>query len=144
MVVDSIAAILRAEFGRDEIIERQRFVGEQATLLKYIAHVFDIPVLVTNQVWTIDKRKAAYILCRQVTSPLDGPSTNIMGDSTTVLYDGVIPALGTKWAHCVNTRISLERTAHRSKRTATVRHSNHTFIGHTHDVTDTQITSVCQ
>lgn len=50
IVVDSIAAILRAEFSQSEVIERQRLVGEQASRLKDVAHKFNIPVVVTNQV----------------------------------------------------------------------------------------------
>lgn len=105
VIIDSIAAILRADFGHSEIIQRQNFVGEQASQLKHIAHTFSIPVLVTNQ----------------VTASLGSGSETVVGDSHSVLYDNVIPALGTKWAHCVNTRISLERV--RNKRAARIRKS---------------------
>ena len=51
VVVDSIASLVRKEFsGLDG--GRSDFLAKEATLLKYIAASFQIPVLVTNQVTT--------------------------------------------------------------------------------------------
>lgn len=50
VIIDSIAAILRAEFGHDEVPARQEEITKQASHLKYIATKFKIPVIVTNQV----------------------------------------------------------------------------------------------
>lgn len=32
-----------------------------------------------------------------------------------VAYEKVVPAMGTKWSHCVNTRLSLESSQDQSK-----------------------------
>ena len=44
------AALVRKEFGRDTLVDRQLLLGKQAAILKRLAEVFDIPVIVTNQV----------------------------------------------------------------------------------------------
>ena len=124
VIIDSIAAILRAEFGYRELSQRQSFVGEQATQLKLIASTCSLPILVTNQVTS--PAVMHFVTCSailKVTAQLGTASTTVLGDSSSVMYDGVIPALGTKWAHCVNTRLSLERIAQGTKRVVTIRKS---------------------
>lgn len=49
MVIDSIAALARADFSRDQLVERQQALGAQAARLKRLAEAFRIPILVTNQ-----------------------------------------------------------------------------------------------
>jgi RAD51-like protein 1 len=60
----------------------------QASRLKYLAETFHIPVLVTNQVTT------------HIGGSFGGGSTGGGGHLTA--------ALGTLWAHAVNTRLVLE------------------------------------
>jgi RecA/RadA recombinase len=53
VVVDSIAALMRAEFGaKGQVVERQELLGSQASVLKHLAESFRLPVVVTNQVWS--------------------------------------------------------------------------------------------
>lgn len=54
IVLDSIAALLRTEFGGGEaaaLAARGEMLGQQAALLKAVAEANRIPVVVTNQVW---------------------------------------------------------------------------------------------
>lgn len=50
LVLDSVAALARIEFGAEQLVQRQKVLGQQASRLKFIAESFQIPVLVTNQV----------------------------------------------------------------------------------------------
>ena len=87
IIVDSIAALPRSEYSNDSIIERQEMLGKQAVALKSVAEAFSIPVVVTNQVTT------------RITAHDEGDGE---GSHLTA-------ALGTKWSHCVNTRIMLHQ-----------------------------------
>ena len=83
VVVDSVAALARQEFGADALIARQDLLAQQAALLKSLAEDFSVPVVVTNQV-----------------------TTRFAGDAGD---EGALgPALGNTWAHCVNTRLVLK------------------------------------
>ena len=53
IVLDSVAALLRTEFGGGEasaLAARGELLGQQAALLKAVAEAHRIPVVVTNQV----------------------------------------------------------------------------------------------
>ena len=78
LIVDSVAAVARQEYS--SIVHRQAWLNQQASLLKYIAERFEIPVVVTNQV-----------------------TTRVGADAS----DALLPALGNTWSHCVNTRLVL-------------------------------------
>lgn len=52
VIIDSIAALARLDFSRDQIVERQNALGQLAAKLKRLAEAFRIPILVTNQVTT--------------------------------------------------------------------------------------------
>jgi RAD51-like protein 1 len=88
LVVDSVAALARAEFGtgRGQIARRQELLGQIASVLKQQAERLHMAALVTNQVTT--RMRAD-----------DGADAGA-GAATA--------ALGVKWAHCVNTRLVLE------------------------------------
>lgn len=79
VVVDSIAMLARLEFSQDDIPRRQRFLAQQAALLKQSAEQFNLTVVVTNQ---------------------------IMGGQGS---DGQRAALGVVWGHAVNTRLIMEQ-----------------------------------
>ncbi|KAK9807879.1 hypothetical protein WJX72_011994 [[Myrmecia] bisecta] len=98
IVIDSIAAFARSEFDRAQIAERQQTLGQQAAALKYLAEAFRIPVLVTNQVTTRIQGPAGYAF--DATSSSHAPETSGQSHLTA--------ALGTMWAHAVNTRLVLE------------------------------------
>mmetsp|Transcript_13067 Transcript_13067/g.15767 ORF Transcript_13067/g.15767 Transcript_13067/m.15767 type:complete len:505 (+) Transcript_13067:671-2185(+) len=115
IIVDSIAALLRAEFSSANLIQRQELLGQQAARLKFLSESFSIPVIVTNQVTTSFNRGPANSGfgfeqqgrsgARQGTGG-DEEAGNIAAESESHLT----AALGTKWAHCVNTRLVLEAT----------------------------------
>ena len=93
LVVDSVAALARAEFGtgRGQLARRQELLGQIASVLKQQAERLHMAALVTNQVTTRARS----------------------GESAFAADDGAgsaatAAALGVKWAHCVNTRIVLE------------------------------------
>ncbi|KXZ49492.1 hypothetical protein GPECTOR_21g718 [Gonium pectorale] len=100
VVLDSIAALARTEYGNTaagagtggglvgSIMERQQVLGRMASQLKALAESLRLPVLVTNQVTT-----------RIAEAGGERPG----GGGT------LTAALGTKWAHCVNLRLVLER-----------------------------------
>ncbi len=90
VVLDSAAALVRKEYGRDALAERQRLLGQQASLLKRLAENFGIPVVVTNQM---------------TTHRSELPAT---GEEPT---EQLAAALGNTWAHAVNTRLELRRDA---------------------------------
>lgn len=79
VVVDSIAMLARLEFDKDDIPKRQRFLAQQAALLKQSAEQFNLTVVVTNQI-------------------MDGRGG-----------DGQRAALGVVWGHAVNTRLIMEQ-----------------------------------
>ena len=112
IIIDSIAALVRADFGGGSSIgsfgttttnsgvstsatapsvmaARQQMLGQQASRLKFLADTFRIPILVTNQVTTSFHA-------------LNGDGT----DSTNTSTNGSLTAaLGPMWAHAVNTRL---------------------------------------
>jgi RAD51-like protein 1 len=85
LIIDSIAALARSDFGPRDMADRQRLLGRQASSLKFLAESFRIPVLVTNQVTTA------------VTAPQGATDRSTSG--------GLKAALGPMWAHAVNTRL---------------------------------------
>ncbi|XP_046550833.1 DNA repair protein RAD51 homolog 2-like [Haliotis rubra] len=102
IVVDSIASLVRKEFstsiGRN-LTDRTNFLSQEAAILKYVAEVFSIPVVVTNQITTRYGRPGAVL-----DSEHDGSS------SVTAEGDAgfVTAALGNTWSHSVNTRLILQ------------------------------------
>eukprot|EP00959_Pyramimonas_sp_CCMP1952_P474770 9503841-Pyramimonas_sp.AAC.2 len=76
-------------------------LGQQAARLKFLAETLHIPVLVTNQITTTfggsNSREQGNTFNMQSGHSREGPSESHL-----------VAALGTKWAHCVNTRLVLE------------------------------------
>ncbi len=74
-------------------------VGQQAAILKSLAETFRIPVVVVNQ----------------VTAQMYAPSSHAFQGKTTssgpAAQTQLTAALGTMWAHAVNTRLVLESVA---------------------------------
>lgn len=98
LIVDSVAALARAQFGRGQLTQRQELLGQIASALKQLAERLGMAVFVTNQVTT---RVGARV--RHAHADAAG------GDDATGDAPGTVTAaLGTKWAHCVNTRLVLE------------------------------------
>jgi len=86
IIIDSIAALVRADFGPQDIPQRQKLLGQQASALKLLSESFQIPVLVTNQI-----------------------TTRFNDNSGGCDTSSLVPALGPMWAHAVNTRLTLSR-----------------------------------
>jgi replicative DNA helicase len=94
VIVDSIAALLRYEYGTgtSQMVERSRVLFSQANQLKQIADQLQVVVVVINQV------------------------SDYIDDSRLVLSDfashkkRVVPALGLAWSNCVNSRLLLSKT----------------------------------
>jgi len=80
IIVDSIAALVRKEFDFLSLTNRQTVLSKISSILKKYAETFQIPVIISNQVTTQINDKAGYITA----------------------------ALGTAWAHCMNTRLVFE------------------------------------
>ncbi|XP_061785366.1 DNA repair protein RAD51 homolog 2 isoform X4 [Nerophis lumbriciformis] len=55
IILDSVASVVRKEFDTTlpgNLIHRSNMLGKEATMLKYLAHQFNIPVVLTNQITT--------------------------------------------------------------------------------------------
>ena len=99
LIVDSVAALARAQFGRGQLTQRQELLGQIASALKQLAERLGMAAFVTNQVTT---RVGARV--RHAHDTAGGG-----GDAADADSPGSVPAaLGTKWAPCVNTRLVLE------------------------------------
>jgi RAD51-like protein 1 len=106
LVVDSMAALARAEFGHGQLTRRQELLGQIAAVLKRKAERLHMAAFVTNQVTTRLGRAATAVGGAVGGAGADGADggDGEGGGSTTA-------ALGTKWAHCVNTRVVMEGAA---------------------------------
>eukprot|EP00050_Salpingoeca_kvevrii_P013926 m.31727 g.31727 ORF g.31727 m.31727 type:complete len:356 (+) comp5396_c0_seq1:31-1098(+) len=93
VILDSVASLVRKEFDGRSMRKRTELLTAEASILKHIAELFDIPVLVTNQV-----------------------TTKYGGD----MESEVLVALGNTWAHSVNTRLVFEYTTDAAWRRAIV------------------------
>ncbi|XP_025104918.1 DNA repair protein RAD51 homolog 2-like isoform X2 [Pomacea canaliculata] len=113
LIVDSVASLVRKEFGslQDGMMRRTDFLTAEAGLLKHIAETFSIPVVVTNQITTrfgITHAQSSDSSSYDKLESGDGKKT--LGSS--VEMDGedtyMTAALGNTWSHCVNTRLILQ------------------------------------
>eukprot|EP00899_Mesostigma_viride_P003061 jgi/Mesvir1/12756/Mv26051-RA.2 len=144
IVVDSIAALARSEFGGNSMLERSTALAKQASRLKFVAETFGVVVLLTNQIvalrggaghgpalfefdakrrlaaaaqpvggvggWDADMPEAGRA-GRPEAAP-GGAFSGAPSDPGRQHQDGfVTAALGTLWAHAVNTRLVLEMAA---------------------------------
>lgn len=155
LIVDSIAAPIRRDFGSGSAPKRASIVFQCAQKLKRLADQLHMAVVVINQVGSGDGGGGG-----EVNSSRDTGTNNFNasagGFSSEYLYAPVRAALGTSWHHCVSTRLLLEtnvensveahsheldRNTHRehsmqtfspTKRKVTVTKSNRTEYGETH------------
>ncbi|XP_070782162.1 DNA repair protein RAD51 homolog 2 [Enoplosus armatus] len=92
VILDSVASVVRKEFDTmlpGNLIHRSNLLGHEATTLKYLAHQFNIPVVLTNQITTHVGNRG---------SPL----------SAEVDSGFVTASLGNTWSHSVNTRLIVQ------------------------------------
>lgn len=92
VILDSIAAPTRRDFGGGSAVKRVAAIYQIAKNLKRIAETLGIAILVINQ---IDKVQNA-------------ASDDIQDDEEDLDLVSVEAALGVSWYHCVTTRIGLE------------------------------------
>ncbi|XP_061126158.1 DNA repair protein RAD51 homolog 2 isoform X2 [Syngnathus typhle] len=88
IILDSVASVVRKEFDTTlpgNLVHRSNLLGKEASTLKYLAHQFNIPVVLTNQITTHIGNQANE------------------GDS-----GFVTAALGNTWSHIVNTRFIIQ------------------------------------
>ncbi|KAM7394909.1 hypothetical protein PAMA_006583 [Pampus argenteus] len=92
LILDSVASVVRKEFDTTlsgNMMHRSNLLGHKATTIKYLAHQFNIPVVLTNQITT-----HVGPLGSVLSSPMDSGF--------------VTAALGNMWSHCVNTRFIVQ------------------------------------
>ena len=107
-----MAALARAEFGRGQLARRQELLGQIASVLKQHAERLHMAAFVTNQVTT----RLGGAGTRHATGGEGGVGGELGGAAGAVVgaaggEGSMTAALGTKWAHCVNTRIVMEGAA---------------------------------
>ncbi|CAM9808352.1 unnamed protein product [Hapterophycus canaliculatus] len=111
IVLDSIAALARRDFAREDTVNRQELLTRQAAVLKSLAYTFSIAVVVTNQVtsgWQGGNSR------HSIASHTNSNSRNENSAFETEVSGGrgercIIPALGNTWHHCVSNRLILEQ-----------------------------------
>lgn len=121
VVIDSIASLFRKEYGASvlqSVIERNNILLEQAACLKDMAQTYGIVIFLTNQVTShsveCDPILSEYFLKEGENEGGHDEISSGTSECNPVkkpkLYEGmnmdyIIPALGTTWSHCVNTRL---------------------------------------
>ncbi|XP_026526923.1 DNA repair protein RAD51 homolog 2 isoform X3 [Notechis scutatus] len=110
IIVDSVASVVRKEFDtkrQGNLKERSNLLTKEASILKYLAEEFSIPVILTNQIttWLSD----GLAVQADLLSPVDDLSLSEGSSRNGDLDSGyVTAALGNTWSHCVNTRLILQ------------------------------------
>ena len=100
LIVDSIAAPMRRDFGSDSAPQRAAMVFQCAQKLKRLADQLHMAVVVINQVGSGEGGVGA-------SNPSNDAAARDFG-SEHQHHAPMRAALGTSWHHCVSTRLSLE------------------------------------
>ena len=100
LIVDSIAAPMRRDFGSDSAPQRAAMVFQCAQKLKRLADQLHMAVVVINQVGSGEGGIGA-------SNPSNDAAARDFG-SEHQQHAPMRAALGTSWHHCVSTRLSLE------------------------------------
>ncbi|XP_067413896.1 DNA repair protein RAD51 homolog 2 isoform X2 [Emydura macquarii macquarii] len=110
VIIDSIASVVRKEFDMKlpgNLMERSNFLTREASLLKYLAEEFSIPVILTNQITTWLNN--GLDIQADLVSPADELSLSEGTSGSRDREPGyVTAALGNTWSHSVNTRLILQ------------------------------------
>ncbi|XP_052551781.1 DNA repair protein RAD51 homolog 2 isoform X1 [Tympanuchus pallidicinctus] len=112
IIIDSVASVVRKEFDtklQGNLAERSNFLARGASLLKYLAEEFSIPVILTNQITTSLSNGLA-IPADLVSPAHDLSLSEVSGTSGSGKRESacVTAALGNTWSHSVNTRLILQ------------------------------------
>jgi hypothetical protein len=94
VVIDSVAALFRYEYRKEEALERAKSMFNHAHQLKFLSDHYKVGVIVVNQVSDYFYEHMG-----------DSFSLNSLSNEKKV-----IPALGLSWSNCVNMRILLKKT----------------------------------
>eukprot|EP01112_Ceratiomyxa_fruticulosa_P014751 TRINITY_DN4256_c0_g1_i1.p1 TRINITY_DN4256_c0_g1~~TRINITY_DN4256_c0_g1_i1.p1 ORF type:complete len:553 (-),score=91.06 TRINITY_DN4256_c0_g1_i1:287-1945(-) len=111
IVIDSIAALFRSEYSRDETMERSKVLWTFANQLKYISERYRVAIVVTNQVTSFferDEHQLQRIPAHQIAQQQHTHS--FMSSTQSSSSQKLIPSLGLAWSNCINTRLVLSRT----------------------------------
>ena len=84
VIIDSIAALFRAEFDVSAVMQRAQVLFEISTTLKWLSHSYNSLIITTNQ------------------------ATANMNPFTTQEW---VPSLGLAWSNCVSVRIKLSKSS---------------------------------
>ncbi|XP_019407312.1 PREDICTED: DNA repair protein RAD51 homolog 2 isoform X2 [Crocodylus porosus] len=112
VIIDSVASVVRKEFDtklQGNLTERSNFLAREASLLKYLAEEFSIPVILTNQITT--RLSNGLAIQADLVSPADDLSlSEVSGASGSRKMEPgcMMAALGNTWSHSVNTRLILQ------------------------------------
>ncbi|CAM9349639.1 unnamed protein product [Pylaiella littoralis] len=116
IILDSVAALARRDFAREDTMNRQELLTRQAAVLKSLAYTFSAVVVVTNQVTTgFSSTSGIQAGSRQgIASHTNSSSRKENPAFETEVSGGrgeshIIPALGNTWHHCVSNRLILEQ-----------------------------------
>jgi hypothetical protein len=94
VVIDSVAALFRYEYRKEEALERAKSMFNHAHQLKFLSDHYKVGVIVVNQVSDYFYEHMG-----------DSFSLNSLSNEKKV-----IPALGLSWSNCVNMRILFKKT----------------------------------
>ncbi|XP_073923821.1 DNA repair protein RAD51 homolog 2 isoform X4 [Castor canadensis] len=128
VIIDSVASVVRKEFDtqlQGNIKERNKFLAKEASLLKYLAEEFSIPLEDKKRCKekgekrrTKEMKMARVILTNQITTHLSGglasladvvsPTDDLSPSEGNSVSSCVIAALGNTWSHSVTTRLILQ------------------------------------
>ncbi|XP_066177476.1 DNA repair protein RAD51 homolog 2 isoform X3 [Sylvia atricapilla] len=110
LIIDSVASVVRKEFDtklQGNLAERSNFLSRGASVLKYLAEEFSIPVILTNQITT--SLSSGPGIRADLVSPADDLSLSEESSVSGKRDSGcVTAALGNTWSHSVNTRLILQ------------------------------------
>eukprot|EP01083_Nonionella_stella_P072186 194447_1 len=98
LIVDSIAAPTRRDFGGGDAPKRVAAIFQIAQQLKYIADQMQVAVVVINQIEKVDDHQR-FGSSEEIVQYSDGVDRDFLSSKA---------ALGTSWHHCVSTRLALE------------------------------------
>ncbi|XP_074959229.1 DNA repair protein RAD51 homolog 2 isoform X4 [Phalacrocorax aristotelis] len=109
IIIDSVASVVRKEFDtklQGNLAERSNFLARGASVLKYLAEEFSIPVILTNQITTMLSNGLS--IQADLVSPADLSLSEGASGSGKRESSCVTAALGNTWSHSVNTRLILQ------------------------------------
>eukprot|EP00026_Physarum_polycephalum_P007512 Phypoly_transcript_07574.p1 GENE.Phypoly_transcript_07574~~Phypoly_transcript_07574.p1 ORF type:complete len:523 (+),score=112.08 Phypoly_transcript_07574:110-1570(+) len=105
VVIDSLAALFRDQYSRDEAWERSKVLWNYANQLKYISDTYNICIVVVNQVSSFFEDTVSKVAVQENQKLQFEKMVGVSGTG-----GKFIPSLGLAWSNCVNTRIIVSRT----------------------------------